>query len=252
MLWDTDYIGPLRETVEAAIPGVECIFLQGCAGDLAPFDDWWFGNERREPARLRDARPPRPRASPSAALELYPAIETTADARVAADSKLLELRRRRHAYDAGRAPRAASPSSRREPDPDWPEVWPPEVHTMTSAQMFPRTYQVGALRLYLDMIERADEPASRRGPGDRGRRHRDRHEPLRALQPRRRCGSRKAARSGRRSPPRTRTTTPATCPRAPTSTSSRASRSRRSSTRTATAGPTASRTRTSTAARSTG
>jgi hypothetical protein len=29
---------------------------------------------------------------------------------------------------------------------------------MTSAQMFPRTYKLGALRMYLDMLERADEP----------------------------------------------------------------------------------------------
>jgi hypothetical protein len=31
---------------------------------------------------------------------------------------------------------------------------------MTSAQMFPRTYQQGAVRMYLDMLERADEPVA--------------------------------------------------------------------------------------------
>src|SRR4029079_6114353 len=43
---------------------------------------------------------------------------------------------------------------------DCPEVWAPEVHAMTSAQMFPRTYQQGAVRMYRDMLDRADEPVA--------------------------------------------------------------------------------------------
>ena len=99
ILWDAEYIAPLRETVEAAVPGVECIFIQGCAGDIAPFD-WWFGNYDASPHGY-EARDRLGRGIGEAALELYPGIETTADARVAAESKWLDLRRRRHAYDAG-------------------------------------------------------------------------------------------------------------------------------------------------------
>ena len=45
-----------------------------------------------------------------------------------------------------------------QPEPDWPETWPAEVHTMTSAQQFPESYMSGALTMYLDMVERADVP----------------------------------------------------------------------------------------------
>jgi hypothetical protein len=156
ILWDAEYIAPLRDTVEAAVPGVECIFIQGCAGDIAPFD-WWFGNSEASPHGY-EARDRLGRGIGQAALELYPGIATTAEARVEAESTWLDLRRRRHAYDADEI-RALQSERATRPQPDWPEIWGREVHTMTSAQRFPASYQGGALTMYLDMIERADEPA---------------------------------------------------------------------------------------------
>ena len=156
MSWDAEYIAPVRTTFGAVHPAVECVFLQGCAGDLAPFD-WWFGDSEASPHGY-EARDRLGRAIGEAALDLYAAIPTTHDARVAADSVWLDLRRRRHEYEADEL-RALIAELEAEPDPGWPEVWGPEVHTMTSAQMFPRTYKLGALKMYLDMLERADEPA---------------------------------------------------------------------------------------------
>jgi hypothetical protein len=154
--WDAEYPGPLRAAIEQAVPGIEPLFVQGCAGDVAPFTDWWFGN--REASRHSyEARDELGQKLAERALEAYRRIETTPDARVAVASDRLELRRRRHEYSADEI-RSVMDEWQARPEPDWPEVWPRDVHTMTSAQQFPDSYMWGALTMYLDMVERAHVP----------------------------------------------------------------------------------------------
>jgi hypothetical protein len=43
-------------------------------------------------------------------------------------------------------------------EPDYPEFWPPGLHTMNSAQRFPLYYQRGAVAMYADMKQREEIP----------------------------------------------------------------------------------------------
>jgi hypothetical protein len=154
--WDAEYPGPLRAAFARRVPGAECLFVQGCADDVAPFTDWWFGNAgaSRHSYEARDELGTR---LADAAAESWATATPSADAAVAADATWLELRRRRHEYGADELRAAlAALAGRAEPDP--PETWAAEVHTMTSAQQFPLAYQRGAVTMYLDMIERGDVP----------------------------------------------------------------------------------------------
>jgi neutral ceramidase len=156
--WDAEYPGPLRAALAAAVPGVEPMFLQGCAGDVAPFTDWWFGNAEAS-RHSYERRDELGRALAGRALEAYESVDTDPDLRVAAASETLELRRRRHGYGADEI-RAAMDEWQAQPEPEWPETWSADVHTMTSAQQFPSSYMWGALTMYLDMVERADVPVT--------------------------------------------------------------------------------------------
>jgi neutral ceramidase len=154
--WDAEYPGPLRAALADAVPGVEPLFLQGCAGDVAPFTDWWFGNWDASPHSY-EARDALGRTLAATALDAYDRIDTTRDARVVPTSEWLELRRRRHTYSREEL-RAVMDEWRARPEPDWPETWSSEVHTMTSAQRYPDSYMWAALTMYLDMVDRADVP----------------------------------------------------------------------------------------------
>jgi hypothetical protein len=155
ILWNADFPAPFRAAVAAAYPGAEVLYLQGCAGDVAPWD-YWFGNPRprRHSFENRDALG---RALAAEAVRVVEAIDSDAGVRVSAGGVRLEMRRRRLPWSLRQIEAMLAEVSLRK-EPEYPECWGPEVHTATSAQMFPVPYQRAALSMYADMKRRAAEP----------------------------------------------------------------------------------------------
>ncbi len=153
--WNADFPHALRVAIERAYPGAECLFFQACAGDLAPLD-YWFGNEAPVPHGF-PARDLVGQALAAEVCRVLPTVRTGGETELAVEDRVVPLRRRRLPWpdaDLDRVEQRLAGES----EPAFPEVWPDEVHTATSAQRFPLHYQRGALGMYRDMRRRQDVP----------------------------------------------------------------------------------------------
>lgn len=153
--WNGDFAAPLRASIEAARPGARALFLQGSAGDVAPWD-YWIGNNdaRRHTYENRDLLGA---TIGREVLRVHGAIETSVEATVAATSRQVPLRRRQLAWDDLEL-ELVERSLLAAPEPAYPELWPEHVHTTNSAHLFPLPYQRGLVAMYRNMRARKDEP----------------------------------------------------------------------------------------------
>jgi hypothetical protein len=155
--WNADFPHAVRVTVERASPGLECLYLQGCAGDVAPLD-YWFGNADAVPHGF-PARDRVGAAIGAEVLRVLPTIRTAPDVTLAAESGVVLLRRRRLPWSDADLDRLERDLAGR-PEPAYAAAWPDTLHTATSAQRFPLSYQRGALRLYRDVRRRRETPVA--------------------------------------------------------------------------------------------
>jgi hypothetical protein len=153
--WNADFAAPLRLEVQSRLPGAECLFVQGCAGDVAPWD-FWMGNPRPRPHTYANRDELGQRVGAEIA-RVASGADTVADARVTARAQIIPLRRRRVPFSDAQLETMQLTLDERI-DPDYPELWAEHVHTVNSAQLFPLTYQRGALGMYRSMRARRDEP----------------------------------------------------------------------------------------------
>jgi hypothetical protein len=152
--WNTDFVSPLRVIVASQLGG-ECLFLQGCAGDVAPWD-FWMGN----PAPKQHSYANRDELGQLVGLEaarVAAQLSASSDADVSVTSAVVPLRRRQLPFEDEELD-AVSQSLASQRLPPFPELWSEHVHTVNSAQLFPVPYQLGAVGMYRNMRQRRDEP----------------------------------------------------------------------------------------------
>jgi hypothetical protein len=153
--WHAEYPGVIRRVLEAAYPGSQALFLQGSAGDVAPFN-YWMGNEESLPQTFEN-RDKLGEAIASRALAVAGSIPMKSDVQLAWASERLPLRRRHLPWSMEEITEVERRINA-QAEPPYPEVWPPQLHTMNSAQRFPLYYQKGHIRMYADMKRREDVP----------------------------------------------------------------------------------------------
>jgi neutral ceramidase len=152
--WGADFPATLRAEVEATV-GAECLFLQGAAGDVAPFD-FWFGNEDPQPMGFETATR-LGKALAKSTLACLDDVETHDDVTLVARSASVALERRRIDVEPQILDELEA-NIRAHHEPPTRDAWPLTLHTTTSAQLEPAEYQLGVIAFVRDLASRAGSP----------------------------------------------------------------------------------------------
>jgi hypothetical protein len=153
--WTADFPGSIRSHLERALPGSRAMFLQGAAGDMAPYD-YWFGNPDPQPMGFAVMDQFGAEVA-GATLAARARIRTSAvvDLEWAAAPLTLERRQVPWTAEEIRLAREAAPA----PDlSTLPTVWPAHLHTVNSAQRMPEYYVDYALSHFEDLVRQRGEP----------------------------------------------------------------------------------------------
>ena len=152
--WNADFVAPLRSSVQAALPGAECMFLQGCAGDVAPWD-FWMGNPhpRQHSYANRDELGQRLAAE---VVRVASAVTSSDGERIRSASVMVPMRRRQVPFSDDELTALQRAFAAR--SETYPELWPEHFHTVNSAQLAPVPYQLGAVGMYRNIRARREEP----------------------------------------------------------------------------------------------
>jgi hypothetical protein len=142
--WTADFPGYLARTVEGAVPGCACLFLQGAEGDIHPWD-WYFGNENPRWNDHYDGAERLGKAIAGPALGLLQQIETVPEAKIGAATNVITLPPRPITWTVEEA-EAYLAEVEATTEPYREDVIPDDCPGCMSAQSFPGPYRLGAAR----------------------------------------------------------------------------------------------------------
>lgn len=151
LLWNADFPGALRRTVERELPGAAALFLQACAGDVAPWN-YWFGNPCAMPMTYAN-RDRLGEVLGAAAVAAARDIRTESICPLGAEVRHISLASRRLPWSGSEIEATIERLACRS-EPGYPRVWPDDLHTMDSAQRFPLPYQRMAAQTFRSIKQR--------------------------------------------------------------------------------------------------
>ena len=152
--WTADFTGVTCDVLERAYPGSVCLFLQGAAGDVHPFD-WWFGNTESKYRATHGDAAALGRMLAGEAMKAIESAETRREVALSATECSILLPRQEVSWSVEEA-RRKHEELVAELGTYEGDVWPEGTTTATAALRAPAVYGKGLVQLRL--AENQDAP----------------------------------------------------------------------------------------------